>query len=227
MGLTLIKLSNIQQIYIQGKSRVEVFSNLNLNINSSQNIGIIGPSGSGKSSLLNILGLIEKPKSGEYIFNGSNCFKLKDNERTKLRRNDIGYVFQNNQLLEDFTVEENIALPLILNGEDYHSSINKSKKMLRTIGLENREKFKPGLLSGGEQQRVAVARAIIKKPCLLLADEPTGSLDDKTASLVFDFIIKLSKINQILTVIATHNLNLIQQLDKCFRIEKGNLNEIK
>tara|TARA_B100000029_G_C17534244_1_gene944290 strand:+ start:19 stop:687 length:669 start_codon:yes stop_codon:yes gene_type:complete len=222
----LIKLNDINQTYTQGKSTIEVFSNLNLDLNVKNNIGIIGPSGSGKSSLLNILGLIEKPKSGDYFFNGNDCINIKVEKRTNIRKKDIGFIFQNNQLLEDFTVLENIALPLILNGESYSRSINESLKLLKILGLEKRRKFKPGLLSGGEQQRVAIARAIIKKPLLLLADEPTGSLDDLTASLVFDFMLKLSKENGILTIIATHNLKLIQKLDKCFKIENGKLNEI-
>ena len=222
----MIKLSNIIQSYAQGKSTIEVFRKLNLDLNTQKSIGIIGPSGSGKSSLLNILGLIEKPKSGDYFFNGKKCATLNVEERSSLRKKNIGFIFQNNQLLEDFTVIENIALPLILNGESYSKSINESLKLLKILGLEERKRFKPGLLSGGEQQRVAIARAVIKKPLLLLADEPTGSLDDLTASLVFDFMLKLSKKNKILTIIATHNLKLIKKLDKSFRIEKGKLFEI-
>jgi len=222
----LIKLSNIIHNYAQGKSTIEVFRKLNLDLNTQKSIGIIGPSGSGKSSLLNILGLIEKPKSGDYFFNGKKCATLNVEERSSLRKKNIGFIFQNNQLLEDFTVIENIALPLILNGESYSKSINESLKLLKILGLEERKRFKPGLLSGGEQQRVAIARAVIKKPLLLLADEPTGSLDDLTASLVFDFMLKLSKKNKILTIIATHNLKLIKKLDKSFRIEKGKLFEI-
>ena len=222
----MIKLKNINQVYSQGKSTIQVFSDLNLDLNFQNSVGIIGPSGSGKSSLLNLLGLIEKPKSGDYFFNGRECIALNVEERTSLRKKEIGFIFQNNQLLEDFTVIENIALPLILNGESYSNSVNESLKLLRMLGLEERKKFKPGLLSGGEQQRVAIARAVIKKPLLLLADEPTGSLDDATASLVFDFLLELSKKNKILTIIATHNLKLTKKLDKCFKIEKRGLVEI-
>ena len=224
--MKLIKLSNINQIYAQGKTVIKVFNNLNLDINNQSNVGIIGPSGSGKSSLLNILGLVEKPKSGDYFFNGPECSTLNVEDRTSLRKKDIGFIFQNNQLLEDFTVLENIALPLILNGVNYSKAINESLKLLKLLGLEERRKFKPGLLSGGEQQRVAIARAVIKKPLLLLADEPTGSLDDSTASLVFNFMLDLSQKNKILTIIATHNLKLTKRLDKCFKIEKGKLIEI-
>ena len=224
--MKLIKLSNINQIYAQGKTVIKVFNNLNLDINNQSNVGIIGPSGSGKSSLLNILGLVEKPKSGDYFFNGQECSTLNVEDRTSLRKKDVGFIFQNNQLLEDFTVLENIALPLILNGVNYSKAINESLKLLKLLGLEERRKFKPGLLSGGEQQRVAIARAVIKKPLLLLADEPTGSLDDSTASLVFNFMLDLSQKNKILTIIATHNLKLTKRLDKCFKIEKGKLIEI-
>ena len=222
----MLELLDIEQKYFQGESPVDVLKNLNFAINKPKSIGIIGPSGSGKTSLLNIIGLIEKPKSGNYFFNNLNCLDFSNTEKTEFRKKNIGYIFQNNQLLEDFNVQENVALPLILNGESYKNSCKKALNFLKLFGLENRMSFKPGLLSGGEQQRVAVARAMIKSPSILLADEPTGSLDDNNAELIFNYIIDLSKKNNTLAIIATHNTNLVSKLDVCFKIEKGKLIEI-
>ena len=186
----MLRLLEIEQKYFQGNMPVNIFKNLDFKINEPKNIGIIGPSGSGKTSLLNIIGLIEKPKSGKYFFNNLDCLDLSNLRKTEFRKKNIGYIFQNNQLLEDFNVQENVALPLILNGENYNKACDKARNFLKLFSLEKRMTFKPGVLSGGEQQRVAVARAMIKKPSVLLADEPTGSLDDNTAEIVFKMIIK-------------------------------------
>ena len=222
----MLSLKNISQNYFQGDSIVKVLSQLNFSVNGVKNIGIIGPSGSGKSTFLNILGLIETPTSGEYVLNGNNCFDLSQNLKTEIRRKFIGYIFQNNQLLEDFNVLENIAFPLILNGESFNQAKNKSLILLEKLGLTNKKSIKPGLLSGGEQQRIAIARALIKKPVLLLADEPTGSLDKNNSSIVMDLILNLSKKNKTISIIATHNLEIIKMLDVCYKIEKGMLIEI-
>ena len=222
----MLELLDIEQNYYQGELPVDVLKNLNFAINKPKSVGIIGPSGSGKTSLLNIVGLIEKPKFGSYFFKNSNCLDFSNTEKTEFRKKNIGYIFQNNQLLEDFNVQENVALPLILNGESYKNSCKKALNFLKLFGLENRISFKPGLLSGGEQQRVAVARAMIKSPSILLADEPTGSLDDNNAELIFNYIIELSKKNNTLAIIATHNTKFISKLDLCFKIQKGKLIEI-
>ncbi len=223
----MIELLKIEQKYYQGNLPINIFSDLKLKIDKPKNIGIIGPSGSGKTSLLNIIGLIENPKSGSYFFKDQDCLKMNNLKKTEFRKKNIGYIFQNNQLLEDFNVLENVALPLILNGLSYKKSCEIAKDFLSIFGLVDRIHFKPGLLSGGEQQRVAVARAMIKKPQLLLADEPTGSLDDETADLVFKYITELSKKNDTLSIIATHNIKFINKLDLCFKVEKGTLVEIK
>lgn len=222
----MLRLLEIEQKYFQGNMPVNIFKNLDFKINEPKNIGIIGPSGSGKTSLLNIIGLIEKPKSGKYFFNNLDCLDLSNLRKTEFRKKNIGYIFQNNQLLEDFNVQENVALPLILNGENYNKACDKARNFLKLFSLEKRMTFKPGVLSGGEQQRVAVARAMIKKPSVLLADEPTGSLDDNTAEIVFKYITDLSKKNNTLTIIATHNTKFINKLDICFKINEGKLIEI-
>ncbi len=222
----MLRLLEIEQKYFQGNMPVNIFKNLDFKINEPKNIGIIGPSGSGKTSLLNIIGLIEKPKSGKYFFNNLDCLDLSNLRKTEFRKKNIGYIFQNNQLLEDFNVQENVALPLILNGENYNKACDKARNFLSLFSLEKRMTFKPGVLSGGEQQRVAVARAMIKKPSILLADEPTGSLDDNTAEIVFKYITDLSKKNNTLTIIATHNTKFIKKLDICFKINEGKLIEI-
>ena len=222
----MLRLLEIEQKYFQGNMPVNIFKNLDFKINEPKNIGIIGPSGSGQTSLLNIIGLIEKPKSGKYFFNNLDCLDLSNLRKTEFRKKNIGYIFQNNQLLEDFNVQENVALPLILNGENYNKACDKARNFLKLFSLEKRMTFKPGVLSGGEQQRVAVARAMIKKPSVLLADEPTGSLDDNTAEIVFKYITDLSKKNNTLTIIATHNTKFIKKLDICFKINEGKLIEI-
>ena len=222
----MLSLKNINQNYLQGDSIIKVLSKLNFSVNGVKNIGIIGPSGSGKSTFLNILGMIETPTSGEYILQGKNCLNLSQNLKTEIRRKFVGYIFQNNQLLEDFNVIENIAFPLILNGESFSDAKKKSLILLEKLSLKNKSFIKPGLLSGGEQQRVAIARSLVKNPILLLADEPTGSLDKNNSSLVMDIILNLAKKNNTTSVIATHNLEIIKRLDICYKIEKGKLIEI-
>tara|TARA_B100000989_G_scaffold175299_1_gene131466 strand:- start:2764 stop:3438 length:675 start_codon:yes stop_codon:yes gene_type:complete len=221
----MLELSNISQEYKQGNTIIKVLDNLNFKSSMGNKIGIIGPSGSGKSTLLNIIGLLESPKKGEILISNIECTKLKPEQQSLFRKENIGFIFQNNQLLEDFNVEENVALPLILNGKKFNESIEEANKLLQILGISNRNKFKPNLLSGGEQQRVAVARALIKKPLLILADEPTGSLDDENSSDVLELILKMSKINNSLCIVATHNLKLINNLDFCMRIEEGKLVE--
>ena len=222
----MLNLKNISQSYLQGDSIINVLSKLNFSVDGVRNIGVIGPSGSGKSTFLNILGMIETPTSGEYILKGNNCLNLSQNLKTEIRKKFIGYIFQNNQLLEDFNVLENIAFPLILNGESFSDAKKKSLTLLEKLGLINKKFIKPGLLSGGEQQRIAIARALIKDPILLLADEPTGSLDKNNSSLVMDLILSLAKTNNTVSIIATHNLEIIKRLDICYKIEKGKLIEI-
>jgi len=222
----LLSLKNISQSYLQGDSIINVLSKLNFSVNGIKNVGIIGPSGSGKSTFLNILGMIETPTSGEYFLQGNNCLNLSQNLKTEIRRKFIGYIFQNNQLLEDFNVLENISFPLILNGDSFGEAKKKSLALLEKLGLIEKKLLKPGLLSGGEQQRIAIARALIKNPVLLLADEPTGSLDKNNSSLVMDLILSLTKTNNMISIIATHNLEIIKRLDICYKIEKGKLIEI-
>ena len=221
----MLELTNISQEYKQGNTLIRVLENLNFKSSLGNKIGIIGPSGSGKSTLLNIIGLLESPKKGKILISEIECTKLKPEQQSLFRKENIGFIFQNNQLLEDFNVEENVALPLILNGKNLSKSIEEANKLLQILGISNRNKFKPNLLSGGEQQRVAVARALIKKPLIILADEPTGSLDDENSSDVLELILKMSKINNSLCIVATHNLKLINNLDFCMRIEEGQLVE--
>ncbi len=223
----MITLNNIAKEYLQGKTNVKVLNKLFLSVNNKENVGIIGPSGSGKSTLLNLIGLLEQPSSGDIIICNVDFNKLKNEEKVIFRKENIGFIFQNNQLLEDFNVEENVALPLLMNGYSFRRSISKANDYLQLLGIADRHKFKPGLLSGGEQQRVAIARALIKNPKILLADEPTGSLDHENTKIVFNFIRKLSKENKIITIFATHNLNLVRLLDKCFLMEGGRLIDFK
>ncbi len=223
----MIILEDISKEYLQGKTNVKVLNKLFLRVNINENVGIIGPSGSGKSTLLNLIGLLEQPSFGSIKICNTDFDTLKDEEKVIFRKDNIGFVFQNNQLLEDFNVEENVALPLLINGNSFRKSISKANDYLHLLGISDRNKFKPGLLSGGEQQRVAIARALIKNPKILLADEPTGSLDYENTKIVFNFINKLSKENKIITVFATHNLNLVKLLDKCFLIKGGKLIDFK
>ena len=223
----MLHLKNIVQIYNQGQTKVKVFDDLNLLVKKSEIIGIIGPSGSGKSTLLNLIGLLENPHSGTVNISGIECSKMKNEDKVNFRKQNISFIFQNNQLLEDFTVEENVALPMIIAGYSFRKSILKARELLEILGIINRKKFKPGLLSGGEQQRVAIARALIKDPLILLADEPTGSLDSTNTSLVFDLMINLANKKNTITIMATHNINLIGKLTKSYKIDGGKVFDCK
>ena len=221
----MIKITNIKQSYFQGKSVVQVLNGINLNIAKGEKVCFIGPSGSGKTTLLNILGLLENPKSGSIQINSKNCNLMSLEQKTLFRRQNIGYIFQNNQLLEDFSVIENVAIPLILNNYSKRLSFDKANEILKTLGLIDKVNFKPGTLSGGEQQRVAIARAIIKKPFILLADEPTGSLDEDNTKIVMKIIFSITDKLGTSLVLATHNLDLIKNFDKCYKVDDGLINE--
>ena len=223
----MIKITNVKQSYLQGKSVVKVLNGINLNISKGEKVCFIGPSGSGKTTLLNILGLLENPINGSILINSKNCNSMSLEQKTLFRRQNIGYIFQNNQLLEDFTVIENVAIPLILNNFPKRHALIKAKEILKTFGLMDKVNFKPGTLSGGEQQRVAIARAIIKKPFILLADEPTGSLDEENTKKVMQIIFSI--INELDTalVLATHNLDLIKKFDRCYKVDDGLIKEFR
>ena len=223
----MIKITNIKQSYLQGKSVVKVLNGINLNISKGEKVCFIGPSGSGKTTLLNILGLLENPINGSIVINSKNCNSMSLEQKTLFRRQNIGYIFQNNQLLEDFSVIENVAIPLILNNFPKRYALSKAKEILKTFGLIDKVNFKPGTLSGGEQQRVAIARAIIKKPFILLADEPTGSLDEENTKKVMQIIFSIVNEFDTALALATHNLDLIKKFDRCYKVDDGLIKEFR
>ena len=222
MNKEIIKLSKISKKYTTADKDLVVLKNVNLRINRGELVSVTGPSGSGKSTLLHIVALLDQPSAGEVFFNKKNFSKSNDEEKDLVRRNGISIIYQQNNLLSDFTALENVIIPLANNGCKWEEAKNKAQKLLSAVNLTKRINHFPSELSGGEQQRVAVARALITEPNLILADEPTGSLDRKTANEIFSLFTKLkSKKRTILY--ATHNRELSNRADYKLNILDGNI----
>ena len=222
MNNEIIKLSKISKKYIGVSKNIIVLKNINLKINRGDLVSLIGPSGSGKSTLLHIIALLDQPTSGEVFFKRKSFSKSSDREKDLVRRRGISIIYQQNNLLSDFTALENVAIPLVNNGFSWAESTKKATKILSLVNLSKRLNHFSSELSGGEQQRVAVARALITEPDLILADEPTGSLDRKNANEIFMLLSKLkSKKRAILY--ATHNRELSNRADYKLNILDGNI----
>ncbi len=222
MSNEIIKLTKISKKFVGVNKDIVVLKNVNLKINKGELVSLTGPSGSGKSTLLHIMALLDSPTAGEVFFKKKSFSKSSDYEKDLVRKKQISIIYQQNNLLSDFTAIENIVIPLINNGYSWEDSIQKAKKTLSLVNLSNRLHHFPTELSGGEQQRVAVARALVTEPDLILADEPTGSLDRKTADEIFSLFLKIrSKKRSILY--ATHNRELSNRADYKLNILDGNI----
>jgi ABC-type lipoprotein export system ATPase subunit len=221
-----LKLKNIQKKYIDASKNIQVLKDVNLSLSKNNIVSLIGPSGSGKSTLLHILGLLETVDHGEYFFNDVNLINLKDDQKTIYRRKSISIVYQFNNLISDLRAVDNVILPLLINDLDKNESFKKAESLLTKLGLKERLNHYPHELSGGEQQRVAIARALINEPELILADEPTGNLDIKTANEVFEILLSL-KSKERLIVFATHNRELSDKADIQLAIQDSNVRILK
>ena len=216
----LIKLNKIKKFFKHKNGIIEIFKNVTFQVKPGDLVALVGPSGSGKSSLLNILALLDKPTSGKIFLFGKDSSLLRPHDVDEIRRKKISIIFQDNNLLSDFTAVENVLMPLIIRGDDYKLSFNKAIKVLKKVNLVNRSNHFPSEMSGGEQQRVAIARSLIAETNIILADEPTGNLDYKTSQEVFSYFIKLKKMKKAL-IFATHNRELANKADYKLSISNG------
>ena len=212
--------------YTEGSNQTTILSNLKLDVKSGESIAILGPSGCGKSTLLNLIAGLDTPSSGDVLINNSNITKLNEQDRTDLRANTFGFVYQFHHLLKDFSSVYNVAMPLLIKGIDKESAIAQSEKLLTRVGLENRLNHKPSELSGGERQRVAIARAMVVEPDCLLADEPTGNLDAKNAQDVLELILELDENNTSSLVIVTHDQDIAKKMNRTLTLSNQQLIEI-
>jgi len=222
MSNEIIKLLKISKYFFGTGKTIEVLKNINLVINKGDLVSLTGPSGSGKSTLLHIIALLDQPSSGEVYFKNKSLSKSNDNEKDSVRKTGISIVYQQNNLLSDFTALENVTIALANNGNSWKKSEAKASEFLSLVGLSKRTNHFPNELSGGEQQRVAVARALITEPDLILADEPTGSLDTETADEIFDLFIKLKSEKRAI-LYATHNRELSNRADYKLNILDGSI----
>jgi len=222
MSKILIETVNLKKTYDHKNGTIDLFDNVNIKIKSGDLIALVGPSGSGKSSFLHLLALLDDPTKGKILLKNKDTKNFTDEERDQARRKNISIIFQDNNLLTDFTALENVIMPLIIKGEKTNASIAKATKLLKDVKISNRTNHFPGELSGGEQQRVAIARALISETDLILADEPTGNLDYKTSEDIFSYFLKLKKLNKAI-IFATHNRELANKADYKLSIFKGNI----
>ena len=220
---TILKLRNICKNFQQGSQNLQVLKNVDFEIKEGEIIALIGPSGSGKSTLLQIAGLLETPSDGTILLHGQDCSKLGDVLRTSLRRDFLGFVYQYHNLLPDFNALENVMLPQLIAGRSYAEAEDRADWLLQRLKLGQRLKHRPAEMSGGEQQRVAIARALANTPKLLLADEPTGNLDPETAETVFAELLDIVKETGLSALIATHNMDLADRMDRKMRLQGGQL----
>ena len=221
----VLALMGITRTFHQGRENLEVLKSADLEIRPGEIVGLIGPSGAGKSTLLHIAGLLEPADDGEIYIAGEQCSKMNDDQRTRVRRHTLGFVYQYHHLLPEFSALENVTIPQIISGTPRKEARMRAKEILNWMGLEARETHRPARLSGGEQQRVAIARAIATSPKLLLADEPTGNLDPHTADDVFDVLLKLARGANLAALIATHNPTPAAKMDRVIKLEDGQLIE--
>lgn len=218
-----LELKTITRSFQQGEEIIHVLKGIELKIAPGEIVALVGPSGAGKTTLLQIAGLLELPNGGTVMMNGRNCNNLTDGERTDLRREFAGFVYQFHYLLQEFSALENVMLPLLIAGKSRAKARIRAEDLLGRLGLSHRLHHRPMKLSGGEQQRVAIARAIANEPKILLADEPTGNLDMVTAETVFSEMVKLVRDTGLSALIATHNLDLAAKMDRSVRLIEGKL----
>ena len=222
MNKTLLETVNLKKTYQHKNGTIDLFDKVNIKIKSGDLIALVGPSGSGKSSFLHLLALLDDPTKGNIFLKNKDTKDFSEEEKDQVRRKNISIIFQDNNLLTDFTALENVIMPLIIKGEKTNASVEKATKILKDVKISNRTNHFPSELSGGEQQRVAIARALISETDLILADEPTGNLDYKTSEDIFSYFIKLKKLNKAV-IFATHNRELANKADYKLSIFKGNI----
>jgi lipoprotein-releasing system ATP-binding protein len=218
-----LRLDRVARIYAEGSGTLEVFKNISMTLKQGEVVALVGQSGAGKSSLLHMAGLLEAPSNGEVIIGGTAVSTLQDGERTRLRRDTIGFVYQAHHLLPEFSALENVMMPQLIAGKTKAAAEVEAKRLLDIMGLGQRLTHRPAELSGGEQQRVAIARALANHPRVLLADEPTGNLDPRTAAGVFDTLIAVVREEGTAALVATHNLELAARMDRALILHDGKL----
>lgn len=217
----LIQVQQLFKSYGNGTKRVEVLKGVDLTFSRGEKAAIVGASGVGKTTLLHVLGTLDRPTAGKVLYEGKDIYTLKEKELALFRNREIGFVFQLHHLLPEFSALENTMMPCLIQGIPKKESISQAEAMLTLVGLKERLPHKPGELSGGEQQRVAVARALVLEPKVLLADEPTGNLDTKTGESVFDLLQELNQIKGVTLIVVTHNLKLAEKLSRQIQLVDG------
>ena len=220
---TVLKLKNITKEFVEPRKNIVALNNINFDLSDGQCICLLGPSGSGKTTLLQIAGLLDSPTKGEIIINGKKCDHLSQEDKNFIRKQHIGFVYQNFYLLDSFSALENVIIPQLINGSGFNNARKRAKNLLSDLGLSKRLYNKPRELSGGEKQRVSILRAIANRPKIILADEPTGNLDKKNSENVVKIIKDMVNHYNISFIIATHNLSITKKFDKIVKISEGKI----
>ena len=225
MSKAALELEGVRRTFVQGDTRLPVLRQIDFAVTEGETVALIGPSGSGKTTLLQIAGLLDRPDAGEVRISGESASGLNDKRLSAMRARHLGFVFQFHQLLPEFSARENLVIPQLVAGRSKRESRQRADALLAMVGLSNRASHRPARLSGGEQQRVAIARATANGPRLLLADEPTGNLDEANGRLVIRTFLELAREAGVAALVATHNIGLARQLDRIVRLEDGVLQE--
>jgi lipoprotein-releasing system ATP-binding protein len=222
----LLRVEGLSKVFRSGEAQLTLFENLSFQVAKGTMLAIVGQSGAGKSTLLHILAALDRPSAGAVYCANSHVNALSEDDAAEFRNREIGYVWQFHYLLPEFTALENVAMPLLTRGQALAAAEKEASRWLREVGLEAREQHRSGELSGGEQQRLSLARALITQPKMLLADEPTGDLDGKTGEMVFELIARLHREHQLTSIIATHNLAFARRCHRVLRLDQGKIEEV-
>ncbi|MFA7275324.1 MAG: ABC transporter ATP-binding protein [Pseudobdellovibrionaceae bacterium] len=224
-GQIILGAHDLEKTHHQGDENLTIFRDISLSLHAGEIVGLVGPSGAGKSTLLQMLGILDKPTAGKIFIQGRDVVGLSDEERTLIRREYLGFVYQFHFLQPEFSAEENVMIPQMIAGVEKSKAQKKARQLLDQMSLSHRYHHRPARLSGGEQQRVAIARALANNPRLIFADEPTGNLDPKTADFVFDMLVERVKLLGMGALIATHNMDLARRMDRVLELQDGQLRE--
>ena len=222
----VLEARSLKKVYGSGAKSLPILVDANLSLQRGEMVAIVAPSGAGKSTLLHLLAALDTPTSGTVYFEGKAIDSFRESELANYRHRSIGFVWQRHHLLADFTAAENVAMPLLMRGAGYDAALETSERWLREVGLGERVSHRAGELSGGEQQRVAIARALVQEPALLLADEPTGDLDERNAIAVFELMQRLHREHRLTSILATHNTVLAGRADRVLQLEHGKLQPV-